>query len=109
MGAERRGIHSTDNGRTGRGADRGCRYRVRIEQGVFGEGVEVRCRGVLVPVATKVWAMIFGGEPENVRAVRSRQGGEYSETGKEKEGEAVTRHGEERRGRPWRFHNRYCE
>ena len=55
-----------------RGTYRGGRPGEIIAQTPGGEGVEMGCRGKLVTVATHLWAMIFAGDPENVRPINGR-------------------------------------
>ena len=77
-------VEAGDDGGAGRGADWGDRPGFFEEHAFGGEGVDVRGAGDFVSVTAHGGAVVFAGEPEDVRLVRS---GKREAEGEENEGE----------------------
>jgi len=67
-------VDAGDDRRAGRGADRGGRAGLGVTQAALGKAVEVRRDGVRIAVASKMRAVVFAGDPEDVgqRLLRPR-------------------------------------
>ena len=68
LGAGGRGVHSGDNRRARRRAHGRAGPRVRVNHPPSGELIHVRRGGERVAVAAHMRAVVFAGNPENVRA-----------------------------------------
>jgi len=71
LGARARGVNARDDGRAGRGADRGVAPGVQVAQPLGRQPVQVGRLGIRVAVAAQLRPRVLAGDPEDVRPVRS--------------------------------------